>query len=71
MQTTPFTVGGNNTLTAFMNALSSIPSMNPNYWYGPILAEHIEKIASVPIRNVSGIHSQVSRLAHAFVALAW
>lgn len=52
-QTTQFTVGGNVTIAAFMNALSCIPSVNPDYWYGPILVEHLEKIGSVPIRNVS------------------
>ena len=53
-QSTPLIVGGAVTLTNFQQLLFSAGSANPDYWYAPILAEHIGKIASVPVRNVSG-----------------
>ena len=51
-QSTPLTIGGGVTLTNLMELFASIWSTNPDYWYAPILAEHIGKIASAPVRNV-------------------
>ena len=50
--TTPVTVGGAVTLSALQELLASIADKNSDYWYGPILAEHIGKIGSSPLRNV-------------------
>jgi len=52
---TPLTIGGGTTLTNLMELLEKIGTENPDYWYAPILAEHIGKIGSTPIRNVSTI----------------
>jgi xanthine dehydrogenase/oxidase len=49
---TPMTVGGAVTLTNLLETLSTIAATNDDYWYGSILAEHIGKIGSVPLRNV-------------------
>ena len=51
-RSTPLTIGGGVTLTNVMELLNSIGSTNPDYWYATILAEHIGKIGSVPVRNV-------------------
>ena len=52
-QKTPLTIGGGVTLTNLMELFKSIESTNSDYWYTPILAEHIGKIGSTPIRNVN------------------
>lgn len=49
---TPLIVGGGVNLTDLQGILSSVGSTNTDYWYGQILAEHIGKIGSVPLRNV-------------------
>jgi len=54
-QSTPLIVGGAVTLTNFQQLLFSAGSANPDYWYAPILAEHIGKIASVPVRNAGSV----------------
>ena len=51
-QTTPLTFGGGVTLTKIQEVFSSIGETNKDYWYASILAEHIGKIGSVPVRNV-------------------
>jgi len=48
-----FFIGGGTTLTHLMELFEKIGAENPDYWYTPILAEHIGKIGSTPIRNVS------------------
>jgi xanthine dehydrogenase/oxidase len=48
----PLIIGGGINLTVMQETLSFIGSMNPDYWYAETLAEHIEKIGSVPVRNV-------------------
>jgi xanthine dehydrogenase/oxidase len=45
-------IGGGINLTVMQETLSSIGSTNPDYWYAVTLAEHIEKIGSVSVRNV-------------------
>lgn len=50
---TPLMVGGGVNLTVLQRILSTIGATNSDYWYGSILAEHIGKIGSVPVRNVS------------------
>ena len=52
-KSTPLTIGGGTTLTHLMELFEKIGAENPDYWYTPILAEHIGKIGSTPIRNVS------------------
>ncbi len=47
------TIGGGTTLTHLMELFDKIGAENPDYWYTPILAEHIGKIGSTPVRNVS------------------
>lgn len=49
---TPLIVGGGVNLTDLQGILSSVGSTNTDYWYAQILAEHIGKIGSVPLRNV-------------------
>ena len=52
-KSTPLTIGGGTTLTHLMELFEKIGAENPDYWYTPILAEHIGKIGSTPVRNVS------------------
>lgn len=52
---TPLIVGGGVNLTDLQGILSSVGSTNTDYWYGQILAEHIGKIGSVPLRNAGSI----------------
>ncbi|XP_046441655.1 indole-3-acetaldehyde oxidase-like isoform X1 [Daphnia pulex] len=51
----PLIFGGGINLTVMQETLSSIGSTNPDYWYAVNLAEHIEKIGSVPVRNAGSI----------------
>jgi len=52
---TPLVVGGAVSLTLFQQLLLSAGASNPDYWYGPVLAEHIAKIGSVPVRNAGSV----------------
>ncbi len=54
-KSTPLTIGGGTTLTHLMELFGTIATENPDYWYAPILAEHIGKIGSTPVRNVSAL----------------
>ena len=51
-ETTPLTIGGAVTLSKIQDLLSTVGETNKDYWYAPILASHIGKIGSVPVRNV-------------------
>ena len=51
-ETTPLTIGGAVTLSKIQDFLSTVGETNKDYWYAPILASHIGKIGSVPVRNV-------------------
>ena len=52
-RSTPLTVGGGVTLTNLIELFGAIGSTNADYWYAPILGEHIAKIGNTPVRNVS------------------
>jgi len=54
-ESTPLTVGGAVSLTRFQQLLLSAGASNPDYWYASVLAQHIAKIASVPVRNLGSV----------------
>jgi xanthine dehydrogenase/oxidase len=47
------TLGGNMSLTEAMNLFYSISGENKSYKYTKVLADHIDLIANLPVRNVS------------------
>jgi xanthine dehydrogenase/oxidase len=47
------TLGGNTSLTEAMNLFYSLAEEKPGYKYTKVLADHIDLIANVPVRNVS------------------
>jgi xanthine dehydrogenase/oxidase len=47
------TLGGNVSLTEAMALFYSLSEDNPRYKYMRVLADHIDLIANVPVRNVS------------------
>ena len=47
------TVGGGVSLTEAMNFFYSISAQKEKYKYTKVLADHIDLIANVPVRNVS------------------
>ncbi len=49
---TPVRVGGAVTLTELQELLDSVAETHAEYRYGSVLAEHIRKIGSTPVRNV-------------------
>jgi hypothetical protein len=46
-------LGGNTSLTEAMALFHSLSEDNPRYQYTRVLADHIDLIANVPVRNVS------------------
>ncbi|KDR17215.1 hypothetical protein L798_08320, partial [Zootermopsis nevadensis] len=52
---TALTLGGNTTLTEAMNLFYSLAEERPSYKYTKFLADHIDLIANVPVRNVTTI----------------
>ena len=63
-ESTPLTVGGAASLTRFQQLLLSAGASNPDYWYASVLAQHIAKIASVPVRNVISLN-------HKYILASW
>jgi xanthine dehydrogenase/oxidase len=50
------TLGGNMSMSETIDLFNKIARKNSNYSYVKILADHIDLIASVPVRNVSKIN---------------
>lgn len=46
-------LGGNTSLTEAMDTFYRISAENAGYKYAKVLADHIDLIANVPVRNVS------------------
>lgn len=49
------TLGGNTSLTEAMNLFYGLAEEKPGYKYTKVLADHIDLIANVPVRNVSRV----------------
>jgi xanthine dehydrogenase/oxidase len=50
------TLGGNMSMSETTDLFNEVSSRSSNYAYVKILANHIDLIASVPVRNVSKIN---------------
>ncbi|XP_055604383.1 uncharacterized protein LOC129752632 [Uranotaenia lowii] len=53
-------VGGNTTIAEFMKILQTAATKNINFKYCEVLAEHIEMVANVPIRNTATISGNLA-----------
>lgn len=56
------TLGGNMSLTEAMNLFYSLAEKKPSYKYTKVLADHIDLIANVPVRNVSKFKFTIQNL---------
>lgn len=46
-------LGANMTLTDTMHLFKELAQSNEDFWYLHILYEHLDKVAHIPVRNVS------------------
>lgn len=49
-------LGANTTLTDTMNLFKEVAKSNEDFWYLDVLYDHLDRVAHIPVRNVSSLH---------------